>query len=164
MPLGSLNSPSCKGRSPDKSAVERSPTKRRFASRQCSAALQPIFRRCSRNVGLLFTLLDPPKVSSALSLIICMNIRLTRSFAISSMKSDCRQFGYESGVEADLIDAVDYLSRGSGNICAQQRIDADDYNVCCICPEVNWCQRWIARISAIPIVLTIDLHGLVSDW
>src|SRR5215469_13869305 len=157
MPIGSLNSSSCNGRSPDKSTVERLPTKQRFASSQCSAALQPSFLRCSRNGRLLFTLLDPPKVSSVLSLTICMNICLTRSFAISSMKAI-------AAIEADLIDAVDDLSRGSGNICAQQRIDADDYNVCCSCPEIERCQRWIARIAAIPIVLTTDLHGLIREW
>ena len=86
----------------------------------------------------MFTLLDPPKVSSALSLIYMHENSPDAILCDLLDESDCRQFGYESGVEADLIDAVDYLSRGSGNICAQQRIDADDYNVCCICPEHCW--------------------------
>src|SRR5262249_54144163 len=33
-----------------------------------------------------------------------------------------------------------------GTSDAQQWIDADDYKVCCSCPKVNWCQRWIARV------------------
>ena len=78
-------------------------------------------------------------------------------------ESDCRQFGYESGVEADLIDAADNFSRGSWHICAQQRIDADDYNVCRSCPEVERCQRRIACIAAIPIMLSTDRHCLISE-
>ena len=163
MPIGSLNSPSCKGRSPDKSTVERSPTKRRFASSQCSAALQPIFRRCSRNVRLLFTLLDPPKVSSALSLIICMNIRLTRSFAISSMKAIAANSVMKA--ELKLISSMRLIiSRAVLGTSARSNGLMPMITTSVAVVRRYWCQRWIARIAAIPILLTIDLHGLIRDW
>jgi hypothetical protein len=74
------------------------------------------------------------------------------------------QFFEEHSVERDFIETVQHLTRGSRRSRALDGIDSDENRVVRIAFPHQWSHRGIARVTAVPVELAVDLDGMEQGW
>src|SRR5262249_23084952 len=78
-------------------------------------------------------------------------------------EADRPHLAHQRRVEADLIDAVENLHRGTRHLFTLERIDVDNNDVSARAVIDQREDRRIAHVTTVPVVLTVDLDSLEQE-
>jgi hypothetical protein len=81
----------------------------------------------------------------------------------ASDEADGAHFSHQRRVKTDLVDSIEDRRRSARRLLAFEWVNVDDDDVLALAAVDQWEDRWIAHITAVPIVFAINLDRLKHE-